>query len=59
MSDRKDGGAVNQCDGCRAGIPVVNGLHIDKDNPWNGMVCQADRYKADAMLSQRADKEDV
>jgi len=34
---------VNQCDGCRAGMPIVNGNHRDKnDVPYMG--CTAERY---------------
>lgn len=33
---------INQCDGCRHGLPIVNGLH--DGGSWDKMVCQADRY---------------
>ena len=34
----------NQCDGCRQGLPVVNGLHRDKnDRPF--MACTKQLYK--------------
>lgn len=36
----------NQCDGCQAGLPVnERGHHISPKGPWDGMVCQKDKYK--------------
>lgn len=37
---------MNQCDGCRSGIPVVNDIHWT-GNIWNSMACQKDRYSDD------------
>lgn len=38
--------ARNQCDGCQAGMPVVNGIH--KNTKGHGhMCCQAKRYESD------------
>lgn len=34
---------LNQCDGCRQGAPLRNGIHV----AWDGypiMACQRDRY---------------
>lgn len=39
---------VNQCDGCRRGLPIENGIHYDKG--WPDMSCTADRY---APVAQR------
>lgn len=36
-------GPVNQCDGCRRGLPKVNGIHRAPES-WDGMVCTAGRY---------------
>jgi hypothetical protein len=33
---------INQCDGCRAGLPLENGIH--RDGQMLGLVCTADRY---------------
>lgn len=37
----------NQCDGCQAGIPLVNGCHRmgEPGGYSNSMRCQADKYK--------------
>jgi hypothetical protein len=32
----------NQCDGCNAGLPLVNGIH--KDHQLMGIACTANRY---------------
>lgn len=42
----RDGGGdtLNQCDGCRRGMPLRNGMHVS-DIPWDGMMCTADRYR--------------
>lgn len=34
---------INQCDGCNAGYPVENGIHI-VDYPSGSMVCQKNKY---------------
>lgn len=36
---------INQCDGCRRGLPVRDGIHIDQDG-IAAMACTADRYAA-------------
>lgn len=33
----------NQCDGCLAGVPIVNGFHVRPDGVTD-MMCTADRY---------------
>jgi len=33
---------MNQCDGCRAQMPVMNGIH--QNGRCNHMACTADRY---------------
>ena len=35
---------INQCDGCRAGHPIENGVH-KADYPSGNMVCQKNIYK--------------
>lgn len=35
---------MNQCDGCVAGMPVVNGTHQYPEGVWESMVCTKDRY---------------
>ena len=40
--------AINQCDGCRAGHPVSDGIHRPAGSkPWDGqaMACTRDRYE--------------
>lgn len=38
-----DSTSINQCDGCRQGLPIVNGLHMKADgHPF--MACTRDRY---------------
>lgn len=34
---------INQCDGCQAGLPLVNGIH--QDDQYFGIACTKDRYK--------------
>jgi hypothetical protein len=34
---------TNQCDGCRAGMPIINGIHRTEDNRYH-VVCSADLY---------------
>lgn len=34
----------NQCDGCRAGYEVVNGIH-KVPYPSGNMICQKEKYK--------------
>ncbi len=37
---------INQCDGCRRGVPVnKNGHHEINDYPGEVMACTADRYR--------------
>lgn len=33
---------INQCDGCRRGLPVVRGIH--RDDKGYAMACSRDRY---------------
>ena len=41
--DTATGGEVNQCDGCRQGLPVKDGLHVKSDgHPF--MACTRSRY---------------
>lgn len=44
---------INQCDGCRRGVPVENGIHRG-GGFWQGdsMVCTAERYK---IMSKRTE----
>lgn len=37
----------NNCDGCRAGAPIVKGLHRMSGRLWsfNDMACTAERYR--------------
>lgn len=47
----------NQCDGCRLGLPIVNGIHIN--NKWKDytslyMVCTKDRYEDPKKEEQEA-----
>lgn len=39
----------NQCDGCQAGIPLINGCHRmgEPGGYSNSMRCQADKYKGE------------
>jgi len=34
----------NQCDGCRRGLPIVDGDHINPRTGWVFMHCTKDRY---------------
>ena len=43
LADELEG--KNQCDGCRQGLPLVDGLHRDK-NDRAFMACTKDRYKS-------------
>lgn len=36
---------INQCDGCRRGLPIENGLHIREDG-LPDMACTKERYTA-------------
>ena len=36
--------AVNQCDGCRRGLRISQGIHFENDRPV--MACTADRYNS-------------
>ena len=36
--------AINQCDGCQAGDPIINGLHRRSSQHF-GQSCTANRYK--------------
>jgi len=36
---------INQCDGCRRGLPVVDDLHIDPETGHAYMGCEKKRYK--------------
>lgn len=39
--------AINQCDGCRAGVPLQGNTHVPANaRPWDGsrQVCTAARY---------------
>jgi hypothetical protein len=38
---------LNQCDGCRRGIPNINGIHRG-DSVFDMIACTADRYQASA-----------
>lgn len=41
------GRPLNQCDGCRRGLPIEDGIHVDpKATGWNRlyMGCTKDRY---------------
>lgn len=45
-----NGPALNQCDGCRRGLPIRNGLHYEPDEARTGvgmpvMCCTRDRYE--------------
>lgn len=42
---------INQCDGCRMGQELRNGLHIDR-NGTAQMTCQAHRYKQPAPVKE-------
>lgn len=44
--------AINQCDGCRSGIPVVNGVHrMGKEGGYSDlMACTKDRYIQDRFI---------
>ena len=40
---------MNQCDGCRRGLPIVRGIHVDNKYPQGTyarlyMVCTKDMY---------------
>ncbi len=38
---------INQCDGCRRGLPVKDGwIHRGADGPWDVIACTKDRYAA-------------
>lgn len=37
-------GEINQCDGCRRGLPVKDGIHTGT-GMWDKMVCQKHRYE--------------
>jgi hypothetical protein len=43
---------VNQCDGCRRGLPVTNGVHRGQGGFWAGDMqsCTADRYGPDESI---------
>lgn len=43
---------MNQCDGCRRGLPVVNGVHRGPGGFWSGDIqgCTKDRYLADGTI---------
>jgi len=46
----------NQCDGCRRGLPIENGIHIDKDNKFNKLYmgcCKSD-YKTKREIRDEA-----
>ncbi len=42
---------VNQCDGCRNGMPIVDGIHRNK-NGTCFMMCTGDRYKSRHMRTE-------
>lgn len=50
---------VNQCDGCQRGLPVKNGIHIDKGSSclsaFYYMTCTSNRYNED---SQHGDEKE-
>lgn len=48
----------NQCDGCQAGIPAVNGVHrMGKPGGYSdGMACQAHKYKEVTEAEETADQ---
>lgn len=38
--------SMNQCDGCRSGWPVENGIHKAPSGRWHDNIgCTADRYR--------------
>ena len=37
---------MNQCDGCQAGLPLENGMHIDK-TPGGKFMCTKEKYYED------------
>jgi hypothetical protein len=47
--------AVNQCDGCRRGAPLKNGIHYTSNElgALPVMYCQADRYTENGSVTHR------
>lgn len=45
----------NQCDGCKAGYPIENGLHV-VPYPSGSMVCQKHKYELDFKVEQDGSK---
>ncbi len=43
LQNKIEGATINQCDGCRAGHPIVNGIH-QVGYPSGNMVCQKNTY---------------
>ena len=46
---------INQCDGCRRGLPVVLGIHCGPD-PQANQMCTKDRYEKFIAASVEADR---
>lgn len=46
---------INQCDGCRRGLPVTNGIHREPSNAWGSMSCTADRYRTARPANEETD----
>ncbi len=36
---------INQCDGCRRGMPIKDGIHRNPYDAWDLQACTAERYK--------------
>jgi len=43
VNSDKNFNPINQCDGCRQGLPVIEGLHYKNNQPWIG--CTKNVYK--------------
>ena len=39
---------LNQCDGCRRGLPLKDGSHNNPDSPWDSIGCTAHLYRGES-----------
>lgn len=38
---------MNQCDGCRRGMPIKNGMHYNPDGSYDYIMCTKHKYEAE------------
>lgn len=44
---------MNQCDGCRRGLPLENGNHINPDSQYDMIGCTSELYLEDRMSESK------